>query len=289
MFGSRSIDSLRRKSYSLLGYTIQMSRTAAPFASTCSRTNGRLHSASSKLCYPSLACLQTLILVRPRSSGVVQSVLTVWYAQMTRWVSNIRWYYRETIYLYFVLVPGIAQEYIRKRAQFDKTAREWTRLYATSSSSAARLPTSARSGALPAHAASSTGVAFFDLPPLPPASPQTSLNAIPPTVLPIPSSSRPTRSTRALRRTTANTSAVPVPTITSADSQPATSSYSQPATSTIIEVIDLSSSPQRRGIKRRRDDNGVAPAPKRRATRRNGASSTSSGDGGEVIVIEDDD
>jgi hypothetical protein len=194
--------------------------------------------------------------------------------------------YSQAVFLYLILVPGVAQEYLRKRAQFDKTAREWTRLYAMSDNSAAQLPIPARPGALPAHTAPSTGTAFFVLPHLPPALPQ---NAIPPTVLPVPSSSRPTRPARAPHRTTANIPAVPFPTSTSTGSQPATSSSPRPTTSNIIEVIDLASSPQRRGIKRRREDRGAGPAPKRRNTRRNGANSTSSGDSGEVIVIEDDD
>lgn len=212
---------------------------------------------------------------------------------MIPWVSNISQfkleYDIETICLYIALVPGIAQEYIRKRAQFDKTAREWTRLYATSSTPAARLPTPARFGALPAHAASSTGTTLFNPASLPPAPPQPSLNAVSSSILPIPSSSRPTRPTRAPRRNMTNTSAVPIPVITSTSSQPVPSSSSRPITSNIIEVIDLASSPPRRGVKRRRDDSEVAHAPKRRTTRRNGASSTTSRDSGEVIVIEDDD
>lgn len=158
-----------------------------------------------------------------------------------------------------------------------------------SESSAVHLPTPAKPGALPARIASSPGTTFFALHPLPPAPPPTSLNTVPPPVLPIPSSSRPTRSARAPRRTVTDTRAVPVPIITSADSQPIASSSSRPTTSNIFEVIDLSSSPQRRGVKRRREDRGPAPAPKRRNTRRNGATSTGGGDGGEIIVIEDDD
>ena len=213
---------------------------------------------------------------------------------MIPWVSSIfsiKWEYdRETTYLFITLVPGIAQEYIRKRAQFDKTAREWTRLYAMSSSPAARLPPSSRFGALPAHPASSTGTSFVTLPSFPPAPPQPSLNAVPPTILPIPSSSRPTRPTRAPRRNIAHTPAVPIPATTSTDSQPVPSSSLRPIASNIIEVIDLGSSPPpRRGVKRRRDDSGVAHAPKRRTTRRNRASSTTSPGSGEVIVIEDDD
>ena len=154
--------------------------------------------------------------------------------------------------------------------------------------SAVHLPATAKPSTISARVAPSPGTTFFALPPLPPAPPQTSLNAVPPTVLPIPSSSRLTRSARAPRRTPANTSTVPVPIIISTGSQPIASSSSRPTTSNIIEVIDLDSSPQRRGVKRRREDRGVAPAPKRRNTRRSGATSTSGGDGGEVIVIEDD-
>ena len=264
-----------------------------PFASMCSRTNGRLRSASSRLCYPSLACLQILILVRSRGSSVVQSHLTIVVCSDDPlgeyYFLNYTRVYREIVCLFIGLVPGIAQEYIRKRAQFDKTAREWTRLYAMSSIPAARLPTSSGLGALPGHAALSTGTTFVALPSFPPAPPQPSLNAVSPTVLPIPSSSRPTRPTRAPRRNIATTSAVPIPAITSTDSQPASSSSLRPITSNIVEVIDLGSSPPRRGVKRRRDDSGVAHAPKRRTTRRDRASSTTSPDSGEVIVIEDDD